>query len=587
MRLFRQTHPLEDQANEIADRLQRKLTRMGMEHRRAVRGADYEEQAIVRFRAVEASPECVRLRIDVDALPRGVTTARLKDDDVLTDLGHTLGHLITFEDKNKREGVWFCVWLKESNGLPSRVEFSDFCKTYPARTPALTIPIGVGIDGPRWVDLRSLPHLLIAGATGKGKSIFLHSIIASLLNLPPARLHFVFVDLKGGMELGRYKRVPHTSRAHYVRTAKELPLLLTALQAEMERRAAAMEDLADDIDAFNRPRPPAQRWPYIVVVIEELANAMLSKERVKLDGKSETVAVSTERLLADLAARSRATGIHLIFTTQSPRSDVINGIIKANFPARAAFGTASDIDSRVIVDDSRAQGLAAGRMLFMLNADREFYQAPLLDLEECDQLIKRSIRGERWLLPSSKEARDAGDILALLNTAARDLDGVLDVDRLYRAPDIRKRKMTPGRLQELMSILHADGIAKKNAFSRNFRIAVSAEVWRYKYMVKEVDLTDINEENSDDGENIIEGTVVYANTEPIPVLQIPQKATVLTESEGVSDDIADYIRKWHGLGYSRNEMVRRLGIDRNVALKKIEAVLGPSQRKVAVSESHH
>jgi hypothetical protein len=568
--LFRKPHPLEGQAAEIADRLQRKLTRMGMEHTRTVRGADYDERSIVRFRGIEASPEWVKLRVDVDSLPKGVTTARLKDPDVLTDLGHTLGHMVTFEDRDKKQGCWFVVHLQETSGLPTLVRFSDFVKSYPGRAAALTIPVGVGYEGPRWVDLRSLPHLLIAGATGKGKSVWLHAIISSLLNISPGQLKFIFVDLKGGMELGRYKRVPHTSRPHYVRTAKDLPLLLLMLQAEMERRAQAMEDIADDIDTYNKSRPDVQRWPYIVLVIEELANAMLSKERIKLpESKTETVAVATERLLADLAARARATGIHIICTTQSPRSDVINGIIKANFPARAAFGTASDIDSRVIIDDSRAQGLEQGRMLFMLNADRNMYQAPLLELDECDLLIRRSTRGERWLIPRSKEARTNDALLLLLETAHRDLDGVLDIDRLYRAPDIKRRKMPPARIAELVGILYADGVAKKPALAKHFRIGVSPGMWRKKYTRR-----DLVPGQQDGIEVITEPQIIDAQIIDVGTGREPVK--LLPEPGG---NQADDIRRWDSLGYSRNEMARRLGMRKEDALKLIHSVLGPVQTR--------
>jgi hypothetical protein len=566
--LVKKRHPLEDQAAEIADRLQRKLTRMGMEHTRTVRGADYDERSIVRFRGIEASPEWVKLRVDVDSLPKGVTTARLKDPDVLTDLGHTLGHMVTFEDRDKKAGCWFVVHLQETNGLPTLVRFSDFVKSYPGRAAALTIPIGVGYEGPRWVDLRKMPHVLVAGATGKGKSIWLHAAIASLMTVPREKLQFVMVDLKGGIELGRYKKIPHVGRHSYFRTATELPAALLAIQMEMQRRADAMEDVADDIDAYNRTRPESQRWPYIVLVIEELANSMLSKERVKLPGcKSETVAVATERLLADIAARARATGIHVIATTQSPRSDVISGLIKANFPCRLAFGTASDMDSRVIIDDSRAQGLDQGRLVFMLNADRDFYQAPMLDQDESNALVRKTLRGIRWLVPQTREGRTNDDLLLLLETAHRDLDGVLDIDRLYRAPDIKKRKMPPARLQELVQILHADGVAKKPALARHFRIGVSPGMWRKKYSNLELVPADTDAVNRVSTGEVIEGEIIDVGTSRVPAL-LP----------GGTDLHAD-IRRWHDLGYTRNEMVQRMGIQRNKALEIIADVLGPTARK--------
>lgn len=294
--LFRK-HPLEEQAIAVADQLRGKLTRMGFRHRQ--RGRDYDELYQVEFSKVEASPQFVRLRIDVDVLPEGVTTAKLKDAGTLTDLGHALGYAVTFEDRDKKAGCWFIVHLGEQNGIPRHVRFVDFIDSYPTRAAPMTIPIGAGLCGPLWRDLREMPHLLIAGATGKGKSVMVHTILGTLMHIPPERLKVVLADLKGGMTLGKYKRIPHLSREHYVRRADELPMVLLALQAEMQRRAECMENVAEDIDEWNATR--VRKWPYILLVIEELANAMLSKERIKLgkDGKgpAETVANATERLL--------------------------------------------------------------------------------------------------------------------------------------------------------------------------------------------------------------------------------------------------------------------------------------------------
>jgi hypothetical protein len=225
------------------------------------------------------------------------------------------------------------------------------------------------------------------------------------------------------------------------------------------------------------------------------------------------------------------------------------------------------MDSRVIIDDSRAQGLDQGRLVFMLNADRDFYQAPMLDQDESNALVRKTLRGIRWLVPQTREGRTNDDLLLLLETAHRDLDGVLDIDRLYRAPDIKKRKMPPARITELVGILHADGVAKKPALSRNFRVAVSPGMWRRKYQHHDPVLADIDGiERLHTGE-VIEGDVIEVNTRPIPVLL------------EAGDDLDTDIRRWDEMGYTRNEMVKRMGMDRNKALEKIRSVLGPTARK--------
>ena len=586
--MFRK-HPLEQQALELAEQLKNKLTRMGFRDR--VKGREFDEVFQVEWRQIEASPQFVRLRIDVDVLPQSAPTSKLKQEDVLNDLGHTLGYTVTFEDRDKKAGCWFVIHLGDQHGIPRHVRFKDFITTYPANAAPMTIPVGTSLTGPVWRDLRGMPHLLIAGATGKGKSVMVHAMLSTLLHIPPNRLKVVLADLKGGMTLGKYKRIPHLARAHYVNRAEDLPLLLLGIQAEMQRRAEAMENTAEDIDEWNRTRK--EKWPYILVVIEELANAMLAKKRIKLPGMgSQTIGTATEELLADIAARARATGIHLIATTQSPRADVISGIIKANFPVRIAFGTASDMDSRVIIDDSRAQGLAPGRMQFLDCADLTELQAPELNEEDRAAILKKTIAGEHWLIAQSVEDRLTSDMHLLLTVAERDFRGTLDVDLLYRAPDVKQARMTPDQIKECLAVLVADGVATKIFLSRHYRIAMDGAIWRQKYQPKQRVLSDWDAPEPGSGQDIIEGEVVVSNTTAILPQRLLKEPSYQDHPKGVStrvlgdgdapiSDLAIDIRRWDTLGYTRNQMVERMGMDRNAALQIITSVLGPARRKQA------
>jgi hypothetical protein len=584
--MFRK-HPLEQQAVEIAEQVRGKLTRMGFRHRTKYR--DYDELYQVEFSQVEASPQFVKLRVDVDQLPEGVTTAKLKDETTLNDLGHTLGYLVTFEDREKKAGCWFVVHLTENNGIPRYVPFKEFVASYPAHPAPMTIPIGQGLGGPVWRDLRTMPHLLVAGATGKGKSVMVHAMLATLLHLPPGRLRVMLADLKGGMTLGKYKRIPHLSREHYVNRAVDLPLVLLALQTEMQRRAEAMENVAEDIDEWNRTR--AQKWPYILLVIEELANAMLSKERIKLpNNPKEKVADATERLLADLAARARATGIHIVATTQTPRSDVISGIIKANFPCRIAFGTASDMDSRVIIDDSRAQGLAPGRMAFLDCADIYELQAPLLSEDDRALILKKTLAGEHWLISRTAEDRMVEDIRLLLAIADRDFRGILDIERLYRAPDIHQMRMPPDRIRECLAVLVADGVVTKIFLSRNYRIAVENRFWQEKYCIRPLVLDDWDAVKPREEDEVIEGEVIQPGTTREPPKQLSEPLgnqygvkLVPKHSNATEPDLPTDIRRWRDFGYTRNQMVERLGLRREDALKLIASVLGPARKEASCS----
>jgi hypothetical protein len=329
----------------------------------------------------------------------------------------------------------------------------------------------------------------------------------------------------------------------------------------------------------NRARK--RKWPYIVVIIEELANAMLSKKRIKLEGQpSQSVGSATENILADLAARGRATGIHLVVTTQSPRSDVISGLIKANFPCRVAFGTASDMDSRVIIDDSRAQGLRPGRMVYLDCADYHELQAPFVTEEDRATILKYVYRGDViWLKPRTPEQRLLEDINLILTVAARDLRGQFDLPHLLRAPDIQEVRLTPDRINHCVAILVADKMIEKRFLSQEYKIAVPREVWAAKYKIVEGDLPDWYGQNDD----VIDVEVVeHGPTSGLPrnTLGLPEakKPKALCEPKNV-DSVEDKIRLWDSLGYSRTQMVQRLGIGRPDAYELIISVLGPAKKQ--------
>ncbi len=250
----------------------------------------------------------------------------------------------------------------------------------------LTIALGKDIAGrPMAADLARMPHLLIAGATGTGKSVSLHTMIASVLfNATADDVRFIMIDPKM-LELSTYENIPHLLVPVVVDPEKAASALLWATQ-EMETRYAMMRDLGvRNIDGYNRalssgvpvvelkpahqisdgvepPTDPAdappkiehRRLPKFVIVIDELADLLLS------EGKT------VERDITRLAQKARAAGIHLILATQRPSVDVITGLIKANLPARISLQVTSRVDSRTILDSIGAERLlGAGDMLFM------------------------------------------------------------------------------------------------------------------------------------------------------------------------------------------------------------------------------
>jgi S-DNA-T family DNA segregation ATPase FtsK/SpoIIIE len=222
----------------------------------------------------------------------------------------------------------------------------------------LTIALGRDVSGaPVVADLTRMPHLLIAGTTGSGKSVCIAALTACLvMNNTPSDLRLVMIDPKM-VELVRFNGLPHL----YGKVETNLERILGVLRwtvVEMERRYKLLEEMhARDIEVYNRKisrRKGYEPLPRLVVMIDELADLMMS------------AAEETERTVVRLAQMARATGIHLVVATQRPSTDVITGLIKANFPARISFAVAASVDSRVILDTGGAETLLGhGDMLFL------------------------------------------------------------------------------------------------------------------------------------------------------------------------------------------------------------------------------
>jgi len=220
----------------------------------------------------------------------------------------------------------------------------------------LSLALGKDIFGnPVATDLSKMPHLLVAGATGSGKSVSINAMIISMLyKATPEEVRMLMIDPKL-LELSAYAGIPHLI-SPVINSPKEASEALKKMVFEMERRYKLLaEKGARNIDAFNRQSAGAEKLPYIVVIIDELADLMF------------TAPSDVENAITRLAQMARASGIHLILATQRPSVDVITGLIKANFPARISFQVTSRIDSRTILDGQGAeQLLGMGDMLLMV-----------------------------------------------------------------------------------------------------------------------------------------------------------------------------------------------------------------------------
>jgi DNA segregation ATPase FtsK/SpoIIIE, S-DNA-T family len=237
--------------------------------------------------------------------------------------------------------------------LRSVIESTAFQRL--AARSKLALALGKSVSGEPVVgDLAKMPHLLIAGATGSGKSVCINSIITCLLmHGTPDEVRLVMIDPKR-VELAAFARIPHLAFSSIVIDVDKVVGTLQAVIHEMESRYRRFASLAvRNIEAYNKhPRSPG-KLPYWVVIIDELADLMMAAP------------YEVERQVCRLAQLARATGIHLIIATQRPSVDVVTGLIKANFPTRIAFAVSSQVDSRTILDGGGAEKLLGrGDMLY-------------------------------------------------------------------------------------------------------------------------------------------------------------------------------------------------------------------------------
>ena len=261
--------------------------------------------------------------------------------------------------------------------------------------PRIPVPLlfGKNVKGEEEIaDLTKMPHLLVAGATGMGKSVGLNAIIGGLLmSRTPQQLRLVLVDPKGGMEFAKYARLPHL----LVPVVKEVKGVVKALKwaaKEMGRRQATLAEAGcRDIRDYNvKSKEP---MPYIVMVIDELADIMTLAGR------------DVEPVLGRLMALARATGIHLILATQRPDVKVISGTIKANIPGRVAFATSTATDSRTILDEAGAENLIGdGDMLVKRKRGLSRAQGAWVSDGEMARLI--DFTAKQWPVAMDSDLKD-------------------------------------------------------------------------------------------------------------------------------------------------------------------------------------
>ena len=316
------------------------------------------------------------------------------------------------------------------------------------KSNGLPFALGKGSGGEvRIGDLTSMPHLLVAGATGSGKSVFVNSFITSLLTAKtPQEVRFVMIDPKR-VELTVYNGIPHLITPVIVETNEAVNALRWLLEQMDHRLEQLASNSARDIRSFNDKQPADEKLPYLVLIIDELADLMLTS------GKS------IEQRLVRLAQMGRATGIHLLVATQRPSVDVVTGLIKANFPARISFNVTSLVDSRTILDAGGAEKLLGkGDMLYLpQDASKPTrIQGSFLSETEAEDVVhywKQQSRG--YIPPSLPESGDPEDIISQDSwnpTSSKDLGSGEIAQKARELAEIYGGKISTSLLQRRLGI---------------------------------------------------------------------------------------------------------------------------------------
>ncbi|MBN1870695.1 MAG: DNA translocase FtsK [Candidatus Omnitrophica bacterium] len=420
----------------------------------------------VRVADIERGPAITRYELEPAPGVKVQRITTLSDDIALAMRAATVRIVAPIPGKNR-------VGIEVPNTDSAFVYLKDVLSTSQFRSSAskLTLSLGKDIAGkPMIADLAEMPHLLIAGTTGSGKTVCVNGIIMSmLLNASPNEVKFVMIDPKM-VELAQYNDIPHLL-CPVVTDTKKASGALNWIVGEMESRYRKLSKTGvRNVKAYNAK---GLYMPYIVLIIDELADLM------------QVSAKTVESAITRIAQLSRAVGIHLILATQRPSVDVITGVIKANFPARISFKVASKVDSRTVLDMNGAETLLGkGDMLFIRPGEAKPTrgQCSFVKDEEINKVI-RFIKDQQ--APSYDEsittAQQKGGTLGGADQYDEYYDEAvkLVIETNQASVSILQRRMRLGytRAARLIDMMEQNGIVGPYCGSKPREILVDREQW--------------------------------------------------------------------------------------------------------------
>ncbi len=417
---------LAKEARYYAKLLSKKLERLDICYRYPRSSKDFLTSGTerVQFERAVTTDESIWLKIDASKLPRGVKLSDINKEEILLDLSDVSERPVRFEQRIGG-GSWLVIERDAAYaGIKKRLDFTEIMANYPEHSrKVLLVPVGAGRN--RTLHFESIdewPHALIGGATKSGKTTFMHTWLCCLLSHNrPEMLKFVLIDLKGGVEFTRYKRVPHLLEGGFVKSKEEVAPILRRLQGMIDHRLALFEEMGgiQNVAAWNFAGF-APRLYRVIVFVDELASLMLEPDLKK----------EAEALLTDIGNRGRAPGIHLVIGTQRPDTSVVSGRIKGNLDARFGFRVPDGNSSMVILDDWSASEFPAdtpkGRFIFKFGNERREIQAPLITANQISDIIS-NLENADGLRDALERSPDE-----LFKVAVSQLQGKFAVQTLYK-----------------------------------------------------------------------------------------------------------------------------------------------------------
>ncbi len=446
----------------------------------------------IRVVEIETGPVIAQYEVELEAGLRLSKITGLADDLAIALRVPSVRIVAPIPGKNT-------VGIEVPNEARQVVQLRDVIEESDVRAARMNIPVFLGKDvsgNPMVVDLAKMPHLLIAGRTGTGKSVCLNAIISSILMCcRPDEVRMLMIDPKM-VELSGYGRLPHLMHPVITDMKKAEAILAWAVEKMEERYSLlakvgvrhinSFNDLGREevlnrleIDESDEPTDVPDRLPFIVIVADEMADLMM------------TAGKDVEQHIIRLAQKSRAVGIHLILATQKPTVDVITGLIKSNLPARLSFQVASKTDSRVVLDENGAEKLLGnGDMLFLWPGTSTLIrgQGTYLSDEEIDRLCGHCSMGEQQFvgeLMNLKVADEEGEsTLEVGNLRKKDelyesaIEVVVREQRGSLSLIQRCLGIGYGRAARLVDYMAEDGIVGEYNGSKSREVLLTMAQWR-------------------------------------------------------------------------------------------------------------